>query len=223
MYKSFSDIQRVIEKGKPEAVIDKFVESYLHGEARRQWDADRAAEHATLFPELVDGDPILADDGVTVDGYEQIPNPDYVPFGDWLSETVVTQEALDEVIDPDTGEILVEAQPEVVELVRPYVPPESVDVAGWKVTSQEWRNYQKAKRNEEVEKIVVTTASGKQFDGDEKSQDRMNRAIVAASIMGQNETTWVTADNVPTLVTLTELQEAFALSLQAMSEKWFIQ
>lgn len=80
-----------------------------------------------------------------------------------------------------------------------------------------WR---KAERAAAVAAIVVTTASGKTFDGDEDSQARMSRALQVALITGQTETTWVLANNVPTLINLDELREALALSMQAQSAVW---
>lgn len=78
----------------------------------------------------------------------------------------------------------------------------------------------KAERAAAVAAIVVTTTSGKTFDGDEDSQARMSRALLVAQITGQTETTWVLANNVPTLINLDELHEALALSMQAQSAVW---
>ena len=78
----------------------------------------------------------------------------------------------------------------------------------------------KALRQATVDSITVTTQSGKQFDGDELSQDRMNKAISVAAITGLASCAWVLADNVPTVVTVDELKEALALSFQAMGAVW---
>ena len=74
-----------------------------------------------------------------------------------------------------------------------------------------------------VNNIKVTTTSGKMFDGNEKSQDRMVRAINIASISGQTETQWKLADNTIVMVTLDELKEALALAGQEMSRIWLEQ
>ena len=74
-----------------------------------------------------------------------------------------------------------------------------------------------------VATILVTTISGKVFDGDEKSQDRMVRAIQVAAITGLTETQWKLADNSRVMVTLDELKEALALSGQEMSRIWLEQ
>ena len=78
----------------------------------------------------------------------------------------------------------------------------------------------KAAREEAVSRIRVTTASGKLFDGDETSQTRMARAVVALQAAGQPETTWVLADNTPATVTLAELAEALALAGTEQTRLW---
>lgn len=71
-----------------------------------------------------------------------------------------------------------------------------------------------------VSRIKVTTSTGKVFDGDEKSQDRMVRAINIATITGDTTTQWKMADNTVVDVTLEELKEAIALAGQEMSRIW---
>lgn len=71
-----------------------------------------------------------------------------------------------------------------------------------------------------VNSITVTTSAGKVFDGDEKSQDRMLRAINIAEISGLNSTIWKLADNSIVEVTLEELKEALSLAGQEMSRIW---
>lgn len=78
----------------------------------------------------------------------------------------------------------------------------------------------KAERQAIVDAIVVTVLSGKVFDGNEEAQSRMSRAIQIAEIAGITSTTWVLANNVPTVVTLPELKEALVLSMQAMGAVW---
>jgi len=73
-----------------------------------------------------------------------------------------------------------------------------------------------------VASITVTTTSGKTFDGDEKSQERMARAITVGTLTGQVETVWVLADNTPAIVTIAEMAEALALSMQRMGELWLM-
>lgn len=78
----------------------------------------------------------------------------------------------------------------------------------------------KAQRQASVDSLKVTTSSNKEFDGDELSQDRMNKAIKTAEITGLTQCEWVLANNKPTIVTLDELKEAFAKAFQAMGAVW---
>jgi len=71
-----------------------------------------------------------------------------------------------------------------------------------------------------VANIKVTTSSGNVFDGDERSQDRLARAINVAQITGLTETEWKLADNTTATVTLDELKEALALAGLEMSRIW---
>lgn len=87
-------------------------------------------------------------------------------------------------------------------------------------TQEQFLAKAKADRQALVDSIVVTTSTGKKFDGNEISQDRMNKAISVAAITGLTSCTWVLADNVPTVVTVYELKEALALSFQAMGAVW---
>src|SRR5450830_1468620 len=63
------------------------------------------------------------------------------------------------------------------------------------LTTEERVAAAKSARQAAVAAIKVTTSSGKTFDGDETSQERMARAIQMADATGQSSTTWVLADN----------------------------
>lgn len=82
------------------------------------------------------------------------------------------------------------------------------------------REAAKLARAEAVASIRVTTASGKEFDGDEVSQGRMARAILALQIAGKDKTLWVLADNQEVEVTLVELGEALALAGIEQTKLW---
>ncbi len=74
-------------------------------------------------------------------------------------------------------------------------------------------------RQQEVEDIVVTTTSGKSFDGDEVSQARMSRAINALDPL--ETTMWILADNTVDLaVSREELREALRLAGAAQTAVW---
>jgi hypothetical protein len=80
----------------------------------------------------------------------------------------------------------------------------------------------KCVRDKRVEEIVVTTSTGKVFDGDEASQTRMTRTILAMSEFGVFTTSWRMADNSDAVVTREELAEALLLSGTAQASSWFV-
>jgi biopolymer transport protein ExbD len=84
----------------------------------------------------------------------------------------------------------------------------------------EAREQFKAERAAAVRAITVTTAAGNTFDGDETSQDRMVRAIVALQATGTPSVVWVLADNSTVQATAAELVEALALAGAAQAALW---
>lgn len=76
----------------------------------------------------------------------------------------------------------------------------------------------KARRQAEIDAIVVTTVAGNSFDGDEASQTRMTRAIT--SLQPGETMPWVLADNVAADVSKEELQEALRLAGTVQTEIW---
>lgn len=96
----------------------------------------------------------------------------------------------------------------------------------WKITpftQDEMRAVAKMSRQAQVSEIKVTTISGKTFDGDETSQTRMARAIIAMQATGAQTVTWVLADNTATQATVAELTEALALAGGAQAAIWVIE
>lgn len=85
------------------------------------------------------------------------------------------------------------------------------------VAAQEYAAY-KASRDAQVAAIIVTTASGKVFDGNEPSQDRMTRAVAGGD--PAETTLWRMADNTVATVTREELREALRLAGQAQTAIW---
>jgi hypothetical protein len=71
-----------------------------------------------------------------------------------------------------------------------------------------------------VATIVVTTSSGRAFNGDEASQSRLSRAIAYLQEAGLDQTDWVLADNSKAAVHLSELKEALMLAFKRQSEEW---
>lgn len=84
------------------------------------------------------------------------------------------------------------------------------------------RDRAKAERQSKVESITVTTQAGNTFDGDEVSQTRMARAIIALSTGLAPSVIWVLADNTTIQATAAELTEALVLAGQAQAEIWVI-
>lgn len=84
------------------------------------------------------------------------------------------------------------------------------------------REHAKASREAAVAGIVVTTAAGNAFDGDEVSQGRMARAIIALQATGTATVPWVLANNTAILATAAELTEALALAGAAQAAIWVI-
>lgn len=96
------------------------------------------------------------------------------------------------------------------EYVAPPPPPPS-------------RDELKAQRDAAVAAIKVTTVAGNTFDGDETSQDRMTRAVVAMGAAPAGSTVnWVLADNSVIDATQEELAEALLLAGTAQAAIWVI-
>ncbi len=196
IYKTLEDLNRVIALGKPQAVIDKFTQSYLSGVAVAPYLAAEN-EYSTL--------------------QAQEDQPD-----------------VEAVLDPESGEVITEGYSpnqlrddriEALAAEFPYLATEDQErpelELDYNLVQEQLRTYAKAKRNEIVEKLLVTTQSGKVFDADEISQGRIARAILTAQITGKTETRWGMGDNTTQTVTLDEMQEALALGMNAQGELWF--
>lgn len=83
------------------------------------------------------------------------------------------------------------------------------------------REQWKISRADAVGAIKVTTAAGNEFDGDEISQGRMARAILALNAAAPGTTVnWVLADNSVIDATAAELTEALALAGAAQAALW---
>ena len=84
------------------------------------------------------------------------------------------------------------------------------------------REAAKAQRAAQVAAIKVTTQAGNEFDGDEVSQGRMSRAIIALSTGLAPSVSWVLADNTVIQATPQELTEALVLAGQAQASLWVL-
>ncbi len=81
----------------------------------------------------------------------------------------------------------------------------------------------KAERQAKVDAIKVTTQAGNTFDGDEVSQGRMARAIIALGTGLAPSVAWVLADNSVIDATVEELTEALVLAGQAQAAVWVLE
>jgi len=94
--------------------------------------------------------------------------------------------------------------------------PEFTDAELLKQTQDKALQEAKVAKQLALDSIAVTTTSGKVFDGRDIDQQRMMSAIMSADVVGITETYWKLTDNSVAMVTLVELKEALALSIQAL-------
>lgn len=110
-----------------------------------------------------------------------------------------------------------------VSFPSPFVPPdgyEVVELPEAEKTPDQLRMEAKIRREQAVLNIVVTTSSGKQFDGDEQSQNRMTRAVIGMQYANAPSIPWTLADNTEVVVTLEELAEALVLAGTQQTQLW---
>jgi hypothetical protein len=95
--------------------------------------------------------------------------------------------------------------------IRQVAPPSEEEIAAEELAKA------KAERADYVSKLVVTV-DGMQFDGDETSQDRMARSIIALDL--DEKVQWVLADNTIAMVTRAQLRQALRLAGEAQTSIW---
>lgn len=94
---------------------------------------------------------------------------------------------------------------------EPVDPPSEADL----------REQFKVERAAAVAALTVTTQAGNTFDGDEVSQGRISRAILALQAAGAGSVTpWVLADNTVIQANAAELLEALTLAGLEQSRLW---
>ena len=87
----------------------------------------------------------------------------------------------------------------------------------WDFAAKNWiQPVVELSKQELLNSIIVTTQSGKTFDGHETARNNMMSAIMSAG--NQVSTDWKLADNTKVNVTLDELKEALSLSIQAAGQ-----
>lgn len=104
--------------------------------------------------------------------------------------------------------------------LRKYINDEVVLVDNQEYIIAKQSALNKRVKEDLISKSFVTTTTGKVFDGDEKSQDRMIRAISIAGLTGETVTEWKMYDNTIIVVTLDELKEAVIKAGKSMSNIW---
>ena len=72
----------------------------------------------------------------------------------------------------------------------------------------------KAEKALRLSQLVITTTNGNVFDGNETARNNMLSAIVSAELINKTEEYWKLADNSLKLISIDELKEALALSIQ---------
>ena len=81
--------------------------------------------------------------------------------------------------------------------------------------TEQLQSQTKQAKVEALDRITVTTSAGNTFDGRDKDQLRMLAALQSAQFLGLFNTPWKLADNSVIQVSVEELREALALSIQA--------
>jgi len=87
--------------------------------------------------------------------------------------------------------------------------------------NQAKRDAAKQARTEVVAAITVDV-DGMTFDGDETSQGRMARAIIALEYAGQTSTLWVLSNNEAATVTVDQLRQALMKAGLAQTSLWLL-
>lgn len=119
----------------------------------------------------------------------------------------------------DVSDVVVEVAPQYVlgEYVQSFEVRAMTDAEA-EANSVAALAHAKIARAEAVRNIIVTTSTGKSFDGHEDAQNRISRSIQLMT--DEDELPWVLADSTVALVTKAELAEALRRSGLAMAEIW---
>ncbi len=128
---------------------------------------------------------------------------------------------------PDCSSFLVLSSTAYEGLVPQYTIPEGYDFTycqewGLTIDDNVLERVKKSIRSNAVEAIIVKTKSGKLFDGDEISQERISRAILTMDEFQIASMKWKLADNTVSEVLREEMAEALLLAGTAQSDLWFI-
>jgi hypothetical protein len=127
---------------------------------------------------------------------------------------------------PDCSAFLVLSDTAYPELIEQAGIPDGFDLTycqqwGLTVNADVVARVKKELRTKKVSRILVTTTAGNTFNGDEKSQDRMSRAIIAAEGI-LDLISWRLENNSVIEIPIEELREALLLAGTKQTEMWFI-
>jgi len=133
----------------------------------------------------------------------QYTNEEFGQFKDFhldRGELFVEVDSL--AIDDESGEVSVEPTQEQIEEAQ----------------KNAYIHKSKAEKIKALSSLTVTISTGKTFDANEASRNNMLAAIQASEVVGATQTAWKLADNTIEIVTLDELKEAIALSIQEVGK-----
>lgn len=215
IYKTEQDVKRVIALAKPTNVIQDFWVSYQAGLQHKAWLDAQQVVYDNLYPatEAITKQDKNGDDYteiVTLDYSETI---NYLPFFAWLQEReqieVPAAEATE--FEPAQDAYFVDG-----DLLREFTanPNNFANLA----EDLNYIAHLKSQKLETIKTLKVTVTSGKEFDADEVSRQRMADAILSADFTTKTKTHWKLADNSVEEVTLIDLKEAHSLALMKLGE-----
>jgi hypothetical protein len=141
----------------------------------------------------------------------------YKNSGSGLPEDIVelTESELNDVYvnHPPAGMVLSSSSGRPVFVEKMFTPEE---------LELKQRNDARELRTKLVDSIIVTTSSGKTFDGDETSQTRMARAILVMQATQSLNIQWKLSNNTVEDITLAELSEALTLAGIEQTKLWMV-
>lgn len=77
------------------------------------------------------------------------------------------------------------------------------------------------KLRDQILQYIIVAVDGYKLQGDPKSQDLMNKAINAASVLGQTQVDWILANNSTAKLTVEQLKHALALAMAETGQIYF--
>jgi hypothetical protein len=138
---------------------------------------------------------------------------DQIFNSEWELRNGLRNISFPELTDENESEVCALLGIEVINEPDPEVSPE--------VTEETELEYAKRVREAAVKEIKVKV-DGLVFDGDEISQDRMNRVLRVAEASGMTSISWVLADNTIVEVTKDQLERALTAAMLKQKDLWLV-